>query len=74
MSIFLIGIGALFILAIIAAIATKFTKRKAGEPDVIMPTSGDCSSCDGTDDKCEQVCMMEADNKRHRVIIDDEET
>ena len=41
MSIFLIGIGALFILAIIAAIATKFTKRKAGEPDIIMPTSGD---------------------------------
>ena len=60
MDIFFIGIGSLLILAIIAAIATKLTKKKEGEPDVVMPTSGDCSSCDGTDDKCEQVCMMEA--------------
>ena len=72
MSIFFIGIGALFILAIIAAIATKFTKRKAGEPDVIMPTSGDCSSCDGTDDKCEQVCMMEAATKDIEYYDDEE--
>ena len=72
MSIFLIGIGALFILAIIAAIATKFTKRKAGEPDVIMPTSGDCSSCDGMDDKCEQVCMMEAATKEIEYYDDEE--
>jgi hypothetical protein len=72
MSIFLIGIGALFILAIIAAIATKFTKRNAGEPDVIMPTSGDCSSCDGTDDKCEQVCMMEAATKEIEYYDDEE--
>lgn len=72
MSIFLIGIGALFILAIIAAIATKFTKRKAGEPDIIMPTSGDCSSCDGTDDKCEQVCMMEAATKDIEYYDDEE--
>ena len=72
MSIFLIGIGALFILAFIAAIATKFTKRKAGEPDVIMPTSGDCSSCDGTDDKCEQVCMMEAATKDIEYYDDEE--
>ena len=72
MSIFLIGIGALFILAIIAAIATKFTKRKAGEPDVIMPTSGDCSSCDGTDDKWEQVCMMEAATKDIEYYDDEE--
>ena len=72
MSIFLIGIGALFILAIIAAIATKFTKRKADEPDVIMPTSGDCSSCDGTDDKCEQVCMMEAATKEIEYYDDEE--
>ena len=60
MSIFYIGIGALIVLALFAAITTLFTKKKEGEPDVIMPTSGDCSSCDGTDDKCEQVCMMEA--------------
>ncbi len=72
MNIFFIGIGSLLILAIIAAIATKLTKQKVGEPDVIMPTSGDCSSCDGTDDKCEQVCMMEAAIKDIEYYDDEE--
>ncbi|QUB76913.1 MULTISPECIES: hypothetical protein [Prevotella] len=72
MNIFFIGIGSLLILAIIAAIATKLTKQKVGEPDVVMPTSGDCSSCDGTDDKCEQVCMMEAAIKDIEYYDDEE--
>ena len=72
MNIFFIGIGSLLILAIIAAIATKLTKQKVGEPDVVMPTSGDCSSCDGTDDKCEQVCMMEAAVKDIEYYDDEE--
>lgn len=72
MSIFNIGIGALIVLALFAAITTLFTKKKEGEPDVVMPTSGDCSSCDGTDDKCEQVCMMEAAT-REIEYYDDEE-
>ena len=72
MSIFYIGIGALIVLALFAAITTLFSKKKEGEPDVVMPTSGDCSSCDGTDDKCEQVCMMEAAT-REIEYYDDEE-
>ena len=72
MSILYIGIGALIVLALFAAITTLFTKKKEGEPDVVMPTSGDCSSCDGTDDKCEQVCMMEAAT-REIEYYDDEE-
>ena len=72
MSIFYIGIGALIVLALFAAITTLFTKKKEGEPDVVMPTSGDCSSCDCTDDKCEQVCMMEAAT-REIEYYDDEE-
>ena len=72
MNIFFIGIGSLLILAIIAAIATKLTKQKVGEPAVVMPTSGDCSSCDGTDDKCEQVCMMEAAIKDIEYYDDEE--
>lgn len=72
MSIFYIGIGALIVLALFAAITTLFTKKKEGEPDVVMLTSGDCSSCDGTDDKCEQVCMMEAAT-REIEYYDDEE-
>lgn len=72
MSIFYIGIGALIVLALFAAITTLLTKKKEGEPDVVMPTSGDCSSCDGTDDKCEQVCVMEAAT-REIEYYDDEE-
>jgi K+/H+ antiporter YhaU regulatory subunit KhtT len=72
MSIFYIGIGALIVLALFAAITTLFTKKKECEPDVVMPSSGDCSSCDGTDDKCEQVCMMEAAT-REIEYYDDEE-
>ena len=72
MSIFYIGIGALIVLALFAAITTLFTKKKEGEPDVVMPSSGDCSSCDGTDDKCEHVCMMEAAT-REIEYYDDEE-
>ena len=72
MSIFYIGIGALIVLALFAAITTLFTKKKEGEPDVVMPTSGDCSSCDGTDDKCEQVCMMEAATREIEYYDDDE--
>lgn len=72
MSIFYIGIGALIVLALFAAITTLFTKKKEGEPDVVIPTSGDCSSCDGTDEKCEQVCMMEAAT-REIEYYDDEE-
>ena len=72
MSIFYIGIGALIVLALFAAITTLFTKKKEGEPDVVIPSSGDCSSCDGTDDKCEQVCMMEAAT-REIEYYDDEE-
>ncbi len=72
MDIFLIGISSLLILAIIAALATKLTKKKNGEPDLIILASGDCNTCDGTDDKCEQVCMMEAATKEIEYYDDEE--
>ena len=72
MNIFLIGISSLLILAIIAALATKLTKKKNGEPDLIILASGDCYTCDGTDDKCEQVCMMEAATKEIEYYDDEE--
>ena len=48
MDIFVIGICSLLLLAIVAALTTKFARRKEGEPEVVMPASGDCSSCDWT--------------------------
>ena len=72
MNIFIIGIASLIVLAVIAAITTLLSKHKEGEPDVVMPTSGDCSSCDGMDDKCEQVCMMEAATKDIEYYDDEE--
>ena len=72
MDIFVIGICSLLLLAIVAALTTKFARRKEGEPEVVLPASGDCSSCDGTDDKCEQVCMMEAATKEVEYYDDEE--
>ncbi|EGC19694.1 hypothetical protein HMPREF9141_1816 [Prevotella multiformis DSM 16608] len=72
MDIFVIGICSLLLLAIVAALTTKFARRKEGEPEVVMLASGDCSSCDGTDDKCEQVCMMEAATKEVEYYDDEE--
>lgn len=72
MDIFVIGICSLLLLAIVAALTTKLARRKEGEPEVVMPASGDCSSCDGTDDKCEQVCMMEAATKEVEYYDDEE--
>lgn len=39
---------------------------------LLCPPHGDCSSCDGTDDKCEQVCMMEAATKDIEYYDDEE--
>ncbi|MBQ5980793.1 MAG: hypothetical protein IJL54_01300 [Prevotella sp.] len=45
---------------------------KTSNPDnVIVPTS-DCSSCDGSSDKCEQTCMMEASLKEIEYFDDEE--
>ncbi len=68
--IILISILALVALGIIVMIGTKLFAGKDDEP-IVVPAS-DCSSCDGTNLKCEQVCQMEAATKPIEYYDDEE--
>lgn len=69
MNLLLITLGSLALLALVAALVSKLTK---GINDAVQPTHGDCSTCSGEDDRCEQVCYMEAAT-RDIEYYDDEE-
>lgn len=62
----------LIALGIITALLTMLTHHKEDNDEQPIVTGGDCSSCNGTDDRCEQVCMMEAAT-RDIEYYDDEE-
>ncbi len=62
----LVGLG------LIAGMLTLFSKKEENEPDVVQPTAGDCSTCTGIDDSCEQVCMLEAAIKKAEYYDDEE--
>ncbi|MBR3472359.1 MAG: hypothetical protein IKH22_07230 [Prevotella sp.] len=62
---------ALAALGIISAIFGLLSHNKEGGNDVIVD-EGDCASCTGTNEKCEQTCMMEAAT-RPVEYFDDEE-
>lgn len=62
---------ALAALGIISAIFGLLSHNKEGGNDVIVD-EGDCASCTGTNEKCEQTCMMEAAT-RPIEYFDDEE-
>lgn len=59
MSIILISIAALAALGLIVMVGTKLFSRKGDDEPIVMSAS-DCSTCDGVNAKCEQVCQMEA--------------
>ena len=63
--------GFLAALGIISAIFGLLSHNKEGGNDVIVD-EGDCASCTGTNEKCEQTCMMEAAT-RPVEYFDDEE-
>ena len=62
----------LIALGIITALLTMLTHHKDDNDEQPIVAGGDCSSCNGTDDRCEQVCMMEAAT-RDIEYYDDEE-
>ena len=59
MTYILLVVVALTALGIVAAITTK-TSPKEEDNTTPKSTSSTCSTCDGTNSKCEQECMMEA--------------
>ncbi len=72
MNIILIGVSAIVGLALLVGIATIFARRNSDEPDVIHHASGDCNTCTGLDESCEQNCMMEAATKEIEYFDDEE--
>lgn len=67
----LILLVALVALGIIAAVATKLLMRQGDDTNIVIPTH-DCTTCNGDNDKCEQVCMMEASLKAIEYYDDEE--
>lgn len=62
----------LLALGVITALLTALFHKKGEEDVVVQPPASDCSSCDGTIAKCEQVCMMEAAVKDVEYFDDEE--
>lgn len=62
----------LIALGLITALLTLFMRPKDNNDEQPIVTGSDCSSCNGTDDHCEQVCMMEAATKDIEYYDDEE--
>ena len=59
MNIILIGILAIVGMGVIVGASTLISRHNSTEPDVVAPAAGDCATCSGINDDCEQTCMME---------------
>jgi len=69
----LILLAALVALGIVAAVATKLLMmQEENAADAVVKGSNDCGTCSGDNDKCEQVCMMEASLKAVEYYDDEE--
>ncbi len=62
----------LIALGLITALLTLLMRPKDNNDEQPIVTGSDCSSCNGTDDRCEQVCMMEAATKDIEYYDDEE--
>lgn len=71
MNIIVISILAIVALGFIVMIGTRIFDSKGTDDPIVVPAS-DCSSCDGTNVKCEQVCQMEAATKPAEYYDDEE--
>lgn len=71
MSIIFICIAALAALGLVVMAGTKLFAGKGGEEPIVVPAT-DCTTCDGINAKCEQVCQMEAATKPVEYFDDEE--
>ena len=72
MNIILIGILAIVGMGVIVGASTLISRHNSTEPDVVAPAAGDCATCSGINDDCEQTCMMEAATKEVEYYDDEE--
>lgn len=66
----LILVLSIIALGLIVALFAHFGSR--GQQDTPITTAPTCSTCNGTDTKCEQECMMEAATKPVEYFDDEE--
>lgn len=67
----LVLILSILFLGIIVAVVSQL-RQKRGEEDAPITIVETCSTCNGTNDKCEQDCMMEAATKDIEYFDDEE--
>ena len=72
MNIILIGILGIVGMGVIVGASTLISRHNSTEPDVVAPAAGDCATCSGINDHCEQTCMMEAATKEVEYYDDEE--
>ena len=72
MNIILIGILVIVGMGVIVGASTLISRHNSTEPDVVAPAAGDCATCSGINDDCEQTCMMEAATKEVEYYDDEE--
>ena len=65
-------IVSLIALGLLTAILTLFMHRKGDDERIVFPSSADCATCSGSDERCEQECMMEAATKPIEYYDDEE--
>lgn len=63
---------ALIIVGAVTALLTWVFSRGKEESPIIQPPSGDCGGCDGSDERCEMECMMEAATQAIEYYEDEE--
>ena len=71
MSIVALALTALFIRGLVAAFAQKLTGKSSTDDTLVAPST-DCGTCDGSNSKCEQECMLEAAVKEIEYFDDEE--
>ena len=67
----LVLIFSILFLGILVALVSKL-RQKQGEEDAPITVVETCSTCNGSNDKCEQDCMMEAATKDIEYYDDEE--
>ena len=63
---------ALIALGVLTAAFSMLVHRKGDDERIVLPSLADCATCSGSDERCEQECMMEAATKPIEYYDDDE--
>ena len=63
---------ALIAFGVLTAAFSMLVHRKGDDERIVLPSSADCATCSGSDERCEQDCMMEAATKPIEYYDDEE--